>query len=90
MRIRRWSRSHLSWRDAVFTGCFAGTLSSIPSTVHALAIGGDAVEASVAAGSMLLPNETRRPVLIAAALPVHVILSIVWAVILARVLGARA
>jgi len=54
--------------------------------VHALVTGGDPVEASLAAGSLVLPNETRtEPLLVAAALT-HGALSLGWAAVLARTL----
>jgi hypothetical protein len=59
-------------------------LSGAPSTLHALATGRDPLEAALAAGSVLLPAETRRIRLLAAAVPVHVALSLGWAVALDR------
>ena len=66
-------------------------LSGAPSTLHALATGRDPLEASLAAGSILLPGETRRSRLLAAAVPVHLALSLGWALALDRagVRGAR-
>jgi hypothetical protein len=52
--------------------------------VHALATGRDPLEATRAAGSILLPDETRTPRLVAASVPVHLALSIGWAVVLQR------
>jgi hypothetical protein len=63
--------------------------SGLPSTIHALATGGDPLEATVAAGSLLLPRERRLPVLLAAAVPVHLAISLGWSVVLARLLPAR-
>ncbi len=40
---------------------------------------GDPLEASAAAGSILLPEETRRGRLLLAAVPVHLALSLSWA-----------
>lgn len=70
----------------------AAALSGIPSTAHALVTGRDPLEATLAAGSLLLPRETRRARLIAAAVPVHLALSLGWTVALDRagVRGARA
>jgi hypothetical protein len=77
-------------RRAFGAGSWAAALSGAPSTLHALATGGDPLEASLAAGSIVLPNETRRARLLAAAVPVHLTLSLGWAVVLerARVRGA--
>jgi hypothetical protein len=59
-------------------------LSGAPSTLHALATGRDPLGATVAAGSILLPGETRRGRLLAAAVPVHFALSLGWALALDR------
>ncbi|HEU5475378.1 MAG TPA: hypothetical protein VFV67_32445 [Actinophytocola sp.] len=76
-------------RAGVRAGLVAGVLSGAPSTVYALLAGRDVLEATVAAGSILLPNETRRGRLLAAALPVHCGLSVGWGVVLAAVLPRR-
>jgi hypothetical protein len=70
----------------------AAALSGIPSTVHAIVTGRDPLEATLAAGSILLPDETRSTRLLAAAVPVHLALSLGWTVALDRggVRGARA
>lgn len=68
---------------------FAAAMSGVPSTVWALARGRDPLEATLAAGSVLLPHETRRTRLLVAAVPVHVALSFGWAAVLARVLPPR-
>jgi hypothetical protein len=72
--------------DALVAGAVAAVVSGLPSTVWALATGGDPREPTLAAGSILLPEETRRGRLLAAALPVHVALSLGWALVLARLL----
>ena len=63
---------------------WAAALSGIPSTVHALVIGRDPLEAALAAGSVLLPHETSRAKLVVAAVPVHLGLSLAWALALDR------
>ena len=75
-------------RDAIAAGAWAAALSGAPSTVHALVRRRDPLEATKAAGSILLPRETRTPRLVAAALPVHLVLSFGWALVLER-LGLR-
>jgi hypothetical protein len=77
---------------ALLAGGLAAVVSGAPSTAHALATGRDPLEATLAAGSLLLPGETRRVPLLAAAVPVHLALSLGWAVVLDRagVRGARA
>jgi hypothetical protein len=70
-------------------GAVAAVVSGVPSTLWALKAGGDPLEATLAAGSLLLPRETRRGRLLAAAVPVHLALSLSWGVVLARVLPER-
>ena len=70
--------------SAVRAGLWAAALSGAPSTLHALATGRDPLEATLAAGSILLPGETRRGRLLAAAIPVHLALSLGWAFALDR------
>jgi hypothetical protein len=67
-------------------GAVAGLVSGAPSTLYALVSGRDPLEATLAAGSLLLPHERRRARLVAAAVPVHAALSIGWGVVLARTL----
>lgn len=74
---------------AVRAGLFAAVVSGVPSTLHALATGRDPLAATEAAGSLLLPHERRRGVLLAAAVPVHVSISVGWAIVLAAVLPRR-
>jgi hypothetical protein len=76
-------------RDGVLAGAVAAVVSGIPSTVHAVVTGRDPLEATLAAGSVLLPEETRPERLLAAAVPVHLALSLGWGVVLARVLPRR-
>ena len=63
---------------------WAAALSGVPSTVHALATGRDPLEAAYAAGAILLPRETRPQRLLAAAVPVHVGISLAWTLVLDR------
>ncbi len=76
------SRTH----DGLAAGAVAAIVSGLPSTVHALAAGRGPLEATLAAGSLLLPNETRRLQLFVAAAPVHFSISLGWGLVLARVL----
>ena len=75
--------------DGVVAGAVAAVVSGAPSTAHALLTGRDPLEATLAAGSMLLPGETRRRRLLAAAVPVHLAVSVGWGVVLARALSRR-
>jgi len=72
------------YRDAIVAGSWGAALSGLPSTLHALATGRDPLEATKAAGSILRPGETRTLPLLAAAVPVHLALSIAWALALER------
>jgi hypothetical protein len=69
---------------SVRAAAWAALLGGAPSTLHALATGRDPLEASLAAGTTLLPGETRRGRLLAAAVPVHLALSLGWTLALDR------
>jgi hypothetical protein len=58
----------------------------MPSTVWSLVRGDDVLEGGRAAGAMVLPDERRTAVLLAAAVPVHLAISIAWAAVLAAAL----
>lgn len=79
-----------SLRDGLVAGGVAGIASGAPSTLYALATGRNPLEATLAAGSLLLPSAQRAPSLLAAALPVHLALSVGWALVLAATLPRRA
>lgn len=70
---------------------WAAALSGIPSTAHALATGRDPFEAAYAAGTIVLPRETRPDRLLAAGVTAHLAISLVWTVVLDRagIRGAR-
>jgi hypothetical protein len=72
--------------DALAAGVVAAVVGGTPSTLWALVAGDDPLAATLAAGSMLLPHETRRRRLLAAAVPVHFALSLAWAAVLTRAL----
>ena len=73
-------------RDWLAAGAVAGVVSGAPSTLHALVTGRDPLEASYAAGTLLLSRETRPVRLLAAAAVAHTALSLGWAAVLARTL----
>jgi hypothetical protein len=75
--------------DAAIAGAAAAVLSGAPSTTHALLTGADPFEASLAAGTLLLPSEQRASRLLPAALVAHGALSFGWALVLAAVLPRR-
>jgi hypothetical protein len=71
---------------ALHAGLVAAVVSGAPSTAIALARGDDVLDGARAAGALLLPRETRTLPLLAAAVPVHLALSVGWAIVLERVL----
>lgn len=75
-------------RAAIAAGGWAAVLSGAPSTLHALATGRDPLGATKAAGAILLPRSTHTVPLLLAAVPVHLGVSLGWALVLDR-LGAR-
>ena len=75
--------------EAVEAGLAAAAVSGIPSTAYAVATGRDPLEATYAAGSLLLPGDKRVAPLILGAGVVHLTLSLGWALVLARVLPRR-
>jgi hypothetical protein len=75
--------------DAVRAGAVAALLSGAPSTLHALLTRRDPLEASLAAGTLLLRREHRPARLLAAAAVAHLALSLGWAVVLGAVLPRR-
>lgn len=75
--------------DALAAGAVAAVLSGAPSTLHALLTGRDPLEASLAAGTLLLPRERRPARLLPAAAVAHVALSLGWAAVLAAILPRR-
>ncbi|MBO2451049.1 hypothetical protein J4573_28395 [Actinomadura barringtoniae] len=76
-------------RDVVVAAAVAGVVSGAPSTLHALLTRRRPIEATLAAGTMLLPRESRSVPLALAAVPVHAALSLGWAGVLGAVLPAR-
>jgi hypothetical protein len=64
-------------------------VSGAPSTFHAVLTGGRPLEASLAAGTLLLPREQRPTRLLLAAVPVHLTLSLGWALVLAVALPEK-
>jgi hypothetical protein len=76
-------------RDAAVAGAIAAVASGAPSTLHALATRRDPLEASLAAGTLLLPGERRPSRLLAAAAVAHAALSLGWAAVLSACLPRR-
>jgi hypothetical protein len=69
--------------DALASGTAGALLSAVPSTAWTLLRGESPLDGATAAGSILLPRERRTLPLLAAAVPVHVALSLGWAAVLA-------
>jgi hypothetical protein len=67
----------------------AALVSGLPSTGHAAATGRDPLEATRAAGSLLVGDDAPAPVQVAAAVPAHLALSWFWATALERALPKR-
>jgi hypothetical protein len=80
---------HEDLTDALVAGTVASVVSGAPSTVHALLTGGDPMEASLAAGTIMLGRDHRAQRLFLAAIPVHITLSLGWAVALTAILPRR-
>lgn len=76
-------------RDGLAAGAVAAVVSGAPSTLHALATRASPIEATLAAGTLLLPRERRPLVLVLAATAVHIVLSLGWALVLAALLPRR-
>jgi hypothetical protein len=72
--------------DAVLAGLVASAASGAPSTVWTVARGGDVFEGARAAGALLLPGERDERRLLLAAVPVHLVLSVGWALVLQALL----
>jgi hypothetical protein len=81
----------LAWiTDGIAAGGIAAVFSGIPSTVIAVARGDDPLGATAAAGSILVSHDSKKLLRLAAAVPVHVALSLGWGVVLAALLPRRA
>jgi hypothetical protein len=81
----------LAWiTDGIAAGGVAAVLSGIPSTAIAVARGDDPLEPTAAAGSILVSRDSKMLLRLAAAVPVHVALSLGWGVVLSALLPRRA
>jgi len=67
-------------------GLVAAAVSGLPSTAYALATGRDPLEATKAAGALLVGERAPTLLQVAAAGPVHLSLSLAWAAVLERAL----
>jgi hypothetical protein len=76
--------------DALAAGAAGAVLSGIPSTFVTVVRGESLLDGATAAGSILLPAARRTAALVAAAVPVHVALSLGWAAVMSALLPRRA
>ena len=76
-------------RRIVGAWLWSAALSGIPSTVHALATGGDPFQATAAAGTLIVDDGRPRRDLIVAAIPAHLAVSLLWTLLLAAGLPKR-
>jgi hypothetical protein len=85
------TRPSLRWpaRDLAWAWLMATTFSGLPSTLYALLMGGDPLEATRAAGAMLLPAATSLWTLFGAAAVVHGGVSLFWTLVFAALLPRR-
>ncbi len=75
--------------DGVVAGALAAVGSGAPSTLHALLVRASPLEATLAAGTLLLRHETRPLPLVLAAIPAHLGISLSWGVVMALTLPRR-
>jgi hypothetical protein len=80
---------HAALIDGLAAGGVAAVLSGAPSTLHALATGASPLEATLAAGTLVLPRERRPLPLLLAAIPAHIAISLGWGIVLALALPPR-
>lgn len=80
---------HFTARDLFWAWLVATVFSGLPSTLHALAIGADPLEATMAAGAMLLPGSSNTLVLFGAAAVVHPAVSLFWTAVFGLLLPRR-
>lgn len=73
-------------RDLFLAWLAATVLSGAPSTLHALVSGGDLLEATRAAGAMLIDEDASTAMLFAAAAVVHPAVSAFWTLLFAKLL----
>ena len=70
------------WHDALAAGACAAIVSAIPSTLYAWWTGGDVMEATRAAGAMLIASDSSDAELFSAAAVVHIFVSAFWSAVL--------
>jgi hypothetical protein len=73
----------------VKAGLVAAVVSGVPSTAYCLAAGRDPLEATKAAGTLLLADDAPPWALVLAAAPAHLAMSVFWGAVVERALPAR-
>jgi hypothetical protein len=81
-----YAKNNAYWGDLLVAGWTATLVGGTPSTLYALASAGDPMEATRAAGAMLISASSGTVELVLAAAVVHVCVSFFWAAILVRIL----
>jgi hypothetical protein len=76
-------------RDLFHAWLVATVFSGLPSTLYALVSGADPLEATRAAGAMLVPGSADTPTVVAAAALVHPAVSLFWAAVFGCLLPRR-
>jgi hypothetical protein len=84
-----WPRPQFSQHDLILAWLVATLLSGAPSTLHALATGADALQATRAAGAMLIGPDASLAALIGAAAIVHPAVSGFWTWVFGQLLPRR-
>jgi len=88
IRFRAFARSDAA-RDVFWAWLAATTIGGVPSTFYAVVTRADPLEATRAAGAMLISAQSSTPALVAAATLVHCAVSLFWVVILVSLLPRR-
>jgi hypothetical protein len=81
--------SRFAFKDLAWAWLVATVFSGLPSTLHALAVGSDPLEATRAAGAMLISPSAGTPALVAAAAIVHPAVSLFWTAVFGWLLPRR-
>ena len=87
--VNRRGFRHFSTRALFLAWAAATLLSGLPSTTWALLTGSDPLEATWAAGAMLVPIDSGPRLLFASAALVHLTVSLYWAVVFWMLLPRR-
>jgi len=85
-----WRTSPIWVRDGVIAALFAGLLSGVPSTIHAVLTHTPILHAILAAGGIVLGSGAPQSQTLFAGALVHWVLSLFWGVMLGIVLPRRA